>query len=123
MKSFRENMNRRGRRKSTRPGLRLGVRIQPPMLAEIDIWIASQPDPKAEPPRGNPQARRGGAQTLEANRAEQRKRSGIRAETGGRFWGAKFRFSDHEMERSEPRLRVCQIERGGRICGKWMAVA
>src|SRR5271166_5860914 len=36
---------------------------------------------------------------------------------------AKFRFPDHEMERSEPRLRVCQIERGGRICCEWIAVA
>src|SRR5271166_3696386 len=30
---------------------------------------------------------------------------------------------DHEMERSEPRLRVYQIERGGRICCEWIAVA
>jgi hypothetical protein len=27
----------------------------------------------------------------------------------------KFRFPDHEMERPEPRVRLCQIERGGRI--------
>src|SRR5271167_3321598 len=26
---------------------------------------------------------------------------------------AKFRFPDHEMERPEPRVRLCQIERGG----------
>jgi len=50
MKSARDYTNRPGRRKSSGPGLRLGVRIQPPMLAELDIWIASQPDPKPSRP-------------------------------------------------------------------------
>ena len=50
MKSVRDYTNKPGRRKSSGPGLRLGVRIQLPMLVALDIWIASQPDPKPSRP-------------------------------------------------------------------------
>ncbi len=43
-------MSKKGRRKSAGAGLRLGVRLQPPMLAVLDTWIASQPDPKPSRP-------------------------------------------------------------------------
>jgi hypothetical protein len=40
----------RGRPRTTGPGLTIGVRIQPDLLADLDKYIASEPDPKPSRP-------------------------------------------------------------------------
>jgi hypothetical protein len=48
-KSIRVNTKKRGRPKTTGKGELIGVRILPPLLKELDAWIAGQGNPMSRP--------------------------------------------------------------------------